>query len=371
MFVVWTFCPGVGLVLRVFVDKDIDLGVLKGRIVLVIVAGSTRTSTIPGISIAGPSPEATLYTPTLDVEYLIVGRPLTLDVVPVAPNGVPTPALITRSLAEHLGLSILVVDAGCVYEPRIPVVRLPSARPGGRIDVEPAMPGGTSERLFQEAMFLGKSLSRGLDGLVVGETIPGGTTTAAAILEALGYPGLTSSSSPSNPKELKKRVISSALQRLGGTRDVFRVIDAVGDPVHVSIAGIVAGALEKDVPVFLAGGTQMAAVLAILRSLDQPLPLSRRVAVLTTRWIVEDSSSSLTELVSRIGSIPVVAAWVSFSSSRHEGLRLYDKGYAKEGVAAGGAMVIGLVRGLSPRDVVGLVDNEYDNIVSQARPSRG
>ncbi|MEM2302276.1 MAG: TIGR00303 family protein, partial [Sulfolobales archaeon] len=46
-----------------------DLGAIDPQnCVPIYVIASTRTSTIPGISIAGASPELTLYTPALDVE---------------------------------------------------------------------------------------------------------------------------------------------------------------------------------------------------------------------------------------------------------------------------------------------------------------
>ncbi len=339
--------------------------------ILVVVAGSTETSTIPGISIAGPTPEATLYTPTLDVEYLVAGRPLTLNVVPVAPNGVPTPAVITRSIVEALRLPVLVVDAGCRYQPRIPVARLPSAKPGGRIDADPALPRGTSKSLFEEARLLGRHLARTGLPVLVGETIPGGTTTAAALLEALGLPGVgaVSSSSPDNPKPLKRRVVEAALERLRerGKLDVFEVSDEVGDPVHVAAAGVAAGVMDAGGPVYLAGGTQMAAVAALLSKLGYDVS---RTAILTTSWIAGDPTADIKGLAEAIG-VPLVASTFSFEDTRFEGLKLYDRGYAKEGVGAGGALVVAEVKGLSREEVLRLVESEYGRLLSEAKVGRG
>ncbi len=333
-----------------------------------VVIGSTRTSTVPGVSIAGPSPEGTLLTPALDVEYLVAGKPLSLDVIPVTPTGIPTPALVTRaSLGLTRDVPVLVADAGSHLKPRIPHITLPSAAVGDRIDSGRAFPPGTAEKLYREARILGSSLGRG-HALVVGESIPGGTTTALAILEALGFRGRgrVSSAGPENPHELKWSLARRGIEAAGlepGRSGVFEVVDAVGDPVHVTIAGIASGALEAGAPlVALAGGTQMAAVLAILSRLG--VPLEGRVAVLTTRWIVEDPSSDLPGLLSEVAPEAVLAAaWLDFSGSRHSGLRAYEEGYAKEGVGAGGAAVLAMLRsGAGPGDILRAVEAEYERV---------
>jgi len=341
---------------------------LSSRTLFSVVAGSTKTSTIPGISIAGPSPEATLYTPTLDVEYLLAGKPVTLDVVPVSPEGLPTPALITRAVLEAIGGPVLVVNAGCAYEPRVPHVALPSRRMGGRIDEEPALPRGTARKLYEEARLLGSKIARRLDVLVVGETIPGGTTVAAAIVEALGYRGLgrVSSSSAKNPHDLRTRVVLRALERIRGLSDVFEKIDEVGDPVHVSIAGLARGAAEAGAMVGLAGGTQMAAVLAILAR-TSPGTLDS-VGVLTTPWIVNDTTSDMAGLVRDIApSVPVIATRFSFQGTRYSGLRAYDEGFVKEGVGAGGALVLGVAHGLGLGELRRLIEEEYERVLGKGK----
>ena len=337
--------------------------------IFTVFAASTKTSTIPGITAAGPSPEATLYTPTLDVEYLVTGRPLTLDVIPVTPEGIPTPAVVSRaSLRLVPDRRVVVVDAGAWYEPRIPVERLPSRRPGGRIDVEDALPRGTSERLYREAGVLADSLLSGNEVVVVGETIPAGTTTAAAIIEGLGFHALgrVSSSMPGNPHDLKRRVVEAALGRLGGERDPFTVNDVLGDPLHVSVAGFASAALEKGAAVILAGGTQMAAVLAVLARLGVD---TSRLTVATTRWLLEDPTSDLPGLLAEIAPrAALIAADVSFADAPHPGLRRYEEGYVKEGVGMGGAMVSAIVRGgATPERVTEEVYKEYERLTRSSR----
>lgn len=60
------------------------------------------------------------------------------------------------------------------------------------------MPEGYAEKLFDDARKLGEMIADGKNLFVVGESMPGGTTTAMAIMETLGYKaiGRVSSASP-------------------------------------------------------------------------------------------------------------------------------------------------------------------------------
>lgn len=336
------------------------------RLALVVFIASTRTSTIPGISVAGPSPEATLYTPALDVEYLVAGRPITFNVIPVTPEGIPTPALISRAALKLLNIPTLIVDVGSFLEPKIPHTRMPSRSVGGSIDSEDALAEGVSKKLFEESRLLASTLSKGLD-FIVGESMPGGTTTALSIMEALGYKARfrVSSASPSNPHDLKVRVVERAFKRSNinpPERDVFKTIDRVGDPLHISIAGFLSGALEGGSKILLAGGTQMCAVLAILKSLG--VELGGRVMVGTTGWLVNDSQSDMRGLLNDIApEVPLLAAEMDFSDSPFEGLKYYDKGYVKEGVGSGGLLTVLAVKGWSKGDVKRAVYGEYGRVM--------
>ncbi|MEM3511163.1 MAG: hypothetical protein QXY80_00740, partial [Candidatus Jordarchaeales archaeon] len=83
-----------------FINNDVGarefLRELEGKEpVFVCVIGNTETAKIPGISAAGKNPELTDYTPAADVELLFYGECRCIDGVPVTPEGIPTPALIT------------------------------------------------------------------------------------------------------------------------------------------------------------------------------------------------------------------------------------------------------------------------------------
>ncbi len=338
------------------------------RTLCVYVIGSTRTSTIPGISIAGASPELTLYTPAVDVEYLVLGKPVSIDSIPVTPEGIPTPAVITRAVLLASNMPFIVVDAGSYIEPKIPHVELPSRAVGNRIDSGKALDYDTVKRIYGEARVLGEKLLGVADVLVLGESIPGGTTTALGIMVALGYNawGMVSSAGPSNPHDLKRRVVEEGLKKSPGlpTKDPFKAVAHLGDPVHIALAGLLEAAIDKDLKVILAGGTQMGAVLALAKALG--LELKDRVIIGTTKWIIKDSSSDIVGLVKTIApEVPVVGFNYDFSNAPYPGLRYYEKGYVKEGVGAGGTSIAALVtRGLSYNELVEAVYQEYGRLVN-------
>ncbi|MEN3034774.1 MAG: nicotinate mononucleotide-dependent phosphoribosyltransferase CobT [Candidatus Methanosuratincola petrocarbonis] len=308
------------------------------------VIASTETAKIPGLSAAGAMPEITDYTPPADVELLFYGKCRCIDGVPVTPDGIPTPALITMSALRLSGIPYFVVNGGLRVLPKVPFIDV-GGRPGK--DIRSGSSVENPQEVYERSSIIGRQLSRLADYLVVGESIPGGTTTALSVLMAMGVDARrkVSSSMPNNPHDLKLRVVDAALGAAGihfGSleRDPFRAISSVGDPMMPAAAGLIAGAAE-DVPVIMAGGTQMCAVLKVIQSLS-PGVLGN-LAIGTTRWILEDKTSDIMELVSKIAPVPVLAAGLDFSDSIYSGLRAYELGVAKEGVGAGGSSIAAML----------------------------
>ncbi len=338
---------------------------INDKTLFTVFIASTMTSTIPGVTIAGPSPEATLYTPALDVEYLVYGKPLTLNVIPVTPEGLPTPALLSRVAVNMLNVPVLVVDAGSYAKPLIPHVRLPSSIVGNKIDSGRALPLGYAKKLFEESQLIGESLAKDML-VIIGESMPAGTTTALSIMESLGFKARfkVSSASPSNPHELKIRLVEEGLARSGldvPAKDVFKAVEAIGDPLHISIAGFVIGSLKSRSKVILAGGTQMCSILAILKKLGYKLD---DVTVATTRWIIEDKQADMLGLVNEIAQeVNLISAQIDFRDSEHKGLRAYEEGYVKEGVGAGGLMSLLALKGFDIKDFKSNVDREYKRLL--------
>lgn len=339
----------------------------SGRILGAYFIGSTKTSTIQGISIAGATPELTLYTPAVDVEYLFYGKPLSTDQIPVTPEGIPTPALITRAALNSSNTPFLVIDAGSYAEPKIPHVDLPSRVVGERIDFGRALPYDVAKSLFKEGEALARVIASLAELVILGESIPGGTTTALGVLVGLGYEawGMISSAAPKNPQDLKQRVIRKGLEKSGSlpSNDPFEAVAGLGDPVHVSMAGFLMGAVGQDTRVILAGGTQMAAVLAIAKHAN--IPLEGKVLIGTTRWLVNDSSSDLVGLVRMIyPSVPVVAYDLNFSNAPYEGLKYYERGYVKEGVGAGGTSIaVTAIKGVTHERLLNSIYEEYEKLL--------
>jgi uncharacterized protein (TIGR00303 family) len=315
--------------------------------VFVCVISYTATSEIPGLTVAGANPELVTYTSPADAEFLYYGHCRCIDSVPATPDGKPTPALITRAALGLATIPAFVVDAGAMVKPSVPMFSM-GLKPGRNIVVENGMDISDARRAFEYGSVIGRELARLSDMVVIGESIPGGTTTALAVLTALGFDAKfkVSSSMPDNPHELKNRVIDSAMERArltpAGLESPFQAVSLFGDPMIPSVAGIAGGALAAGNRVMLAGGTQMAAVLAILKLLGKPL---QRLFIGTTSYIAQDSSSDLTGLVGQVSKkIPILSCNLHLDQSHKLGLRAYSDGFVKEGVGAGGASLAAMLK---------------------------
>ena len=60
----------------------------------------TETAEIPGITVAGTDPDFLKFTPPADAEFLHYGFCKSIDVIPMTPDGKPTPALLTKAALE-------------------------------------------------------------------------------------------------------------------------------------------------------------------------------------------------------------------------------------------------------------------------------
>ncbi|MCD6523549.1 MAG: TIGR00303 family protein [Thermococcus sp.] len=324
-----------------------------------LVLGNTEISTVPGISVAGATPELTKLTPVADAEYLFHEKPLTIDTIPVTPGGHPTPAIITKAAKELANFPVLVVRGGTYLAPLVPHVYISDAV-GRDFRKGPALP--EFGEIIKRAKLLGEELNKTpIKELVIGESTPGGTTTAQAVLWALGYDAKTSSASPDNPQSLKEKVIQEAFKRVGiehgGLRDnPLEALRQFGDPMMAAVIGISLG-FRRDI--VLAGGTQMLAVSALLKALGEDLD---RFMVATTKWVVNDSSATFLDTAKEIGIVSY-AADLDFSNSEFKGLRDYENGYVKEGVGAGGATWLAVKVGFSPEEVSAKVEELYRRLM--------
>ncbi len=348
---------------------------------------STETALIPGVSAAGASPELIPYTAAADVEALVYGQALCLGKIPENPVGPPSPVIITMAALRKLNAPFFVVDAGNAITPKVPMFT--AGRKPGRAITEPEAVAEVAE-LFLQGVIIGQQLATNNHTLILGESVPGGTTTAMAVMEALGIDALgkISGSMPGNNQNLKQELVCRAmrekeLKRGSALDDPLNAVRLLGDPMQAVQAGITMSASRK-VPVLLAGGTQMIAVAALIGALlNQPQALQtitlrgskelindalkmqlKNIAIATTAWVSEDESADLRSLMRQLPqALPLYSAGLDFSTSRHKNLQLYEEGYVKEGVGAGAlALSTMLYHDLDNLNFLPMIEKVYEEI---------
>ncbi len=331
---------------------------------VLLVAGSTRTAAVPGLSAAGADPDLRGHTPAADAEIVEYGQPVRSPVVPVSPSGCPTPAAVTRAVRETLGFDSTVVDGG-LAEPTAAGTVTVGARPGGDIREDDPVP--TAPGAYEAARQFGRKLPE--DELLVAESVPGGTTTAMGVLRALGEPAAVSSSLPENPLKQKRAVVTegldaSGLEPGGAANRPKRAVRRMGDPVLATAAGVARGALETDTAVTLAGGTQMLAVAALLRHDG----VDRRLDLATTSYVAADDTADLAGVADTL-DVDVTVTDPGFDGRDHAGMAPFAAGEAKEGVGMGGALALARRAGVPMSEVRTSFAEVYDRLLDASDDS--
>ncbi len=349
---------------------------------VLLLLAATETAAVPGISAAGDTPAARRGTAAADAELLALGPGVPLPhALPPLPAGV-SPALISEVVVRELGLRPLVLDLGCPIAPAVPHLRL--GAPAGEGPARCLSGGRAMDPERVEALLaLGAAWGarrgpRAGAPLLIAECVPGGTTTAQAVLTGLGFDagGLVSGSLHRPAHALKADLVGRGLSAAGllrapadphpsvdGAR-ARRVLAALGDPMQPLAAALTLGAVAADRPVLLAGGSQMAAVLALALALasEQLRPaLAALTAVATTSWVASEPHSDLPLLLRRVGArwgleLLGFAASLRFGGEVHPALADYERGYVKEGVGAGGLALLWELSGREPQELARLCD---------------
>ena len=328
------------------------------------VLGFTETGLIEGISAAGATPDDRRYTAIADAEFLSQGCQ-TNPQYPLPPLAAgASPVLITRAVMETLSLPVYLFNAGLPQPPSVPAIDL-GGTSANCLTSGNALELATVKLLFEQGLTWGEKLAQNHRSsyLILGECVVGGTTTALAVLTGLGIKaaGKVNSSHPQCNHAQKWAIAQAGLlaarQRWGTLEQVsggasehvssnsplppLELIAAVGDPMQVVVAGM-AIAASRTTGVMLAGGTQMLAVYALMRDFALKYALNwqpEQIVVGTTRWVAEDPTGDTVGLAQEIGSVPLIATGLSFATSRYEQLQAYERGYVKEGVAAGASCI--------------------------------
>ncbi len=335
-----------------FIDKT-----KQKRFAFSLVISYTATSEIPGITVAGEHPDLIKYTGPADAEFIHYGYCKSISVIPMTPDGKPTPALLTKTALEAASIPSIVINAGSKIAPKLPFIDM-NLEHGKNISDEDALSQEEIRKAVEYGRIIGRFLGTSTDCLVIGESIPGGTTTALGVLEGLGLKALVSSSMPNNPLHLKNEIVNKALKRVQ-SMDPFDIAAKLGDPMIPTVAGILSTSSEIT-NVMLAGGTQMAAVLCFAKNIGFD---GKNTAIGTTSYVIDDKSANLVDAIRQIFDMPILVAKLRLGQSKIPGLRSYAEGFVKEGAGAGGASIACMLKtGIDAEKLLSLTEKEYQRI---------
>jgi|AGTN01.1.fsa_nt_gi NaMN:DMB phosphoribosyltransferase len=391
-----------------------------------VCVGSTKTSDVEGVSAAGATPEDRRMTPGYDAEALLLGRTSRGASLPVSPEGIVSPVVLTRASLGLIKARKSVVDCGAHYSPDIDK-HVAGNRVAECLSSGEAMPLEHVKKLYEFGVELGHKLAERSDLLVISECVPAGTTTAKALLTGLGYETMCCLSSSMQVIDhharwqlvdrgligsgLKELIVSGdPAKTLENIKDPLRVVAAVGDPMQPVVAGM-ASAASASIPVILAGGSQMLAVYALIKAVSlapgsssglalssAPSSSSRtaqssapasdsigpaggaisasngkqteinNIGVITTKWVAFDTNARVPELAEAIQA-PFACSMPDFSKSRHAGLQAFEQGHVKEGIGAGASMALAhLIGGCNEEKILATIDATYDQMVLGKMP---
>lgn len=298
-------------------------------------------------------------TPTLDAEFITNGRVFSLDEVAETPSGVPTPAIITRAVHNLTPFSsIEILDLGLVKTPQNTTYHTFDITPSDSIETGANI---DAKSLFEKGMKAGRGYELKGSYLILAESTPSGTTTAAATALALGYDcgDDFSSSFLHVPKNIKKETIDKALSLINDEMSNFEKLSHVSDNMLIFCAGFLLEA-SRRFHVVLAGGTQMAAVLLIADKLREDILMrikSDNITLATTSWIANDENSDIAHILSLLSYTPhAIYTTFSFQESSISLLKKYDDGEAKEGVGAGASLAYACANGVENRELLEAIE---------------
>ena len=335
---------------------------LRGKKATFLLAlSNTQTVNISGITQAG-IPGKIYLTPTLDSEFLCTGELRSLGEIASTPSGVPTPALITRAIHLQKGFSnIELLNLGLEVTPKVEYFKTHN------FDMSKSRSIALDAKIdalsvFQKGLAFGQEYECSDDYIILGESVPSGTTTARATCEALDYDcsKYFSSSFKDAPNSIRDETVKNALENIKSDDDLFAKLGRVSDNMQIFCAGFILG-LNNKTKLVLAGGTQMASVLLIINSILKTMGgefNTSNLALCTTKWVYEDENSDIKALLEML-DFKINAYYVDFdfSLSNNVALKMYDEGEAKEGVGAGGALMYGLLNGLSKESITKQVES--------------
>jgi len=323
---------------NIFTDTEDTLP--QGKADFVLAASVTKTCEIEGITQAG-IPGMIPLTPTLDAEFISTEKVFSLGELAETPTSVPTPALITRA-SHNLSpfASIEIFDLGLLTQPQNCRVHAFDIQPSERIDKGANI---DAAEVFEKGRKAGREYELKGNYLILGESTPAGTTTAAASALALGFNIADdfSSSFLHVPNDIKKETIDKALSLVNDKMSNFEKLGIVSDNMLIFCAGFLLEA-SRRFHIVLAGGTQMAACLLIADKLREDVLMRinhSNITLATTQWVAKDKNANIVHILENLSYRPhAIYTTFSFAETEIPILHKYDEGEAKEGVGAGAAL---------------------------------
>jgi len=336
--------------------------------IFLIIAG-TNTSQIPGISAAGIDAKSRRKTALADAEFLLKGASKDHKYkLPLLNAGV-TPALISHVCSKLINVFPVIVPLGIGVKPYFNhlVVEDIDLGPSNCITTGKSMSKERVINLYERGLSIGKSSKQ---PILISESVPGGTTTAQAVMEAFGLQvsNLVGSSLFKAPRELRRKVVQKGLLNANFKTDFdsFDVVAAVGDPFQAFSMGLLIGARIAKQSVILSGGSQMLAIiLLVLEFLDikNEEDFFDDVFIATTGWLVKDNSlNHLLNIINEKYNVKLLglASPLNFKSSKYKELNDYELGHVKEGVGAGGISLLAFLDGFKNEEIVSMCQQNLE-----------
>ncbi|WP_017294641.1 nicotinate mononucleotide-dependent phosphoribosyltransferase CobT [Geminocystis herdmanii] len=346
--------------------------------------GFTNTALLEGISTAGKTSESRRYTALADAEFLVNGV-ASNPVFPLPPLAVGvSPTFISRAVIERFNLPVYVFNSGLLSQPSVSVIDL-GGKPANCVSTGKALSLSVVKHLHQQGLHWGNLLAqksqsqngaaRSQSGaarssyIILSECVVGGTTTALAVLTALGIEaqGKVNSSHPICNHQQKWDIVQQGLtnghlsieqQPLTIDRDPLEIIAAIGDPMQIVVASMAISA-SKYTGVMLAGGTQMLAVFALIKALDRKYDYRANldnIIIGTTRWVAEDATGDTIGLSKTIEHISLCSTNLNFTNSYYPSLQVFEQGFVKEGVGAGGSAIASHLLGINKEELLSMIE---------------
>ena len=332
----------------------------------ILVIGGTETALIPGLSAAGQNMEQLKLTPALDSDFLTSKTFDRNKKIPLSPNNIPSPVILSKAVIDMLELEVCIIDVGTFVKPKVVHIDL-NMGPAKSIKTGSALDPVKTSFLFQKGEKLASSLTN-YPYLVIGECIPGGTTTALSVLCALGVNAfdLVNSSFPEGNHFWKNETVKESLLTHSNLfpqikKNPMKAVEFFGDPVQAFICGLLKGIQKFNIPTMLAGGSQMLAIYHLIKLITESELYGTVVA--TTSWIANDKNAK-TKYLAELVKAPLMCSTVHFKESKLQGLYAYEEGHIKEGVGAGGLMVAAnLYKNISQEEIIKEIEKIYSQII--------